>query len=180
MAGKTKKAVKKKRKQAISKEAYILTVCGAIMALVFLPSTVLLFFGMMPTIILALFNISRTQTKTLTVGALNLAGCSPFLLSLWAEEHSMDAALMTVTNPKSIVVMWSAAMFGYLIDWALSGIVSSIMVGRAEGRLKDIARRKKLLVERWGQEVTGDIPLDPYGYPVEGAMKDESDTGEEK
>jgi len=168
------KKVKKSKKDNLAKRRKkntsgirILTIFTLLMAIVFLSSTVLLFFGMIPTIVLALFGLKSGQTKTLTVGALNLAGCSPFLFKLWSESHTLDAAIVMASDPKSITVMWGGALLGYLIDWALSGLVATIMVSRSEARIKDIAKRKKLLVERWGREVTGDVPLDKWGYPLE-------------
>ena len=101
------------------------------------------------------------------MGSLNLAGCTPFLLSLWDTGHNIDNAIIIVTNPLSIVVMWSAAGMGYMVDAALSGIVGTILTERAKVRITDIHEYRKQLVERWGEEVTGETLLDSYGFPVE-------------
>ena len=34
-------------------------------------------------------------------------------------------------------------------------------------------KRRKNLIERWGEEVTGDMPLDEYGFPLEQKQPDE-------
>jgi hypothetical protein len=65
--------------------------------------------------------------------------------------------------------MYSAAGIGYMIDWALSGIVATIMIQRSSGRLKAIRTRQDEMVERWGREVTGEMVLDSEGFPLDEA-----------
>ena len=90
----------------------------------------------------------------------------PFLLDLWGEQ-TFRHALVIIANPRTEIVMYSAAALGYLIDWAMGGIVRTVMMQTASLRLKDIDRQKTALVKRWGEEVTGAVPLDAQGYPLE-------------
>lgn len=145
----------------------VLGIGGFFTAIVFLPSTMLLFVGMLPTLVAGVVDRGGKGTKALTVGSMNFAGCCPFLLDLWAKGHNADVVVSIITNPQTIVVIYAAAGIGYLISWAMSGIVGTMMVQRGGGRLRDIERRQKALVSRWGPEVTGDLVLDPYGFPVD-------------
>lgn len=133
---------------------------------VFHVSSILLFVGMLPTIVAALVERSRKKTRALTVGAMNLAGCMPYLLELWRGGHSIEKALAIVTDPKTITVMYIAALIGYSIDWAISKIVSGYLYQKGLAREKAISDRQANLVERWGEEVTGMIPLDESGFPI--------------
>ncbi len=145
----------------------MLSAIGFIAMIVFLPTTIFLFFAMMPTLVAGLVDRGGKGTRALTVGSMNLAGCTPFLLELWTSGHTAENALTIISNPRTVVVIYCAAGIGYLIDWAMSGIVATVMIQRSGARLKDIKKRQTDLVERWGQEVTGLLPLDAYGFPFE-------------
>lgn len=135
-------------------------ILSIIMAAVFLPSSVLLIFGLLPTFAALFADASRAKTKVVTVGALNLAGCTPFLLELWTEGNSLDKSLSIISDPKAIIVMYSAAAIGYLIDWSLSALVAGVLYQRGLARQDAIRKRQMELVERWGAEVTGQAPQD--------------------
>jgi hypothetical protein len=141
-------------------------VVSIIMAAVFLPSSVLLFVGMMPTLVAALTDWGPRRTRAITVGAMNLAGCSPFLFQLWSQGHTFEASVDIFTNPETIVVMYGAAAIGYLIDWTVSGLVAGIVYQQGLARKKAIKKRHTDLVDRWGPEVTGEMPLDPEGFSL--------------
>lgn len=163
---KSKKAPKKRRgKKAVKKQMFL--VSGLLMAVVFLPTTVLLGVGMMPTFAAALVDRSKRKTKAITVGAMNLAGSVPFMLELWTEGHSFEKAFSIVTDAKAIVVMYAAAAVGYLIDWAMTGIIAGFLLQRGKSRLIAIDKRQKELVDRWGKEVTGEVAVDQYGFAIE-------------
>ena len=49
----------------------------------------------------------------------------------------------------------------------------TVMTQRSKIRLSDMDKRRKNLIERWGEEVTGDMPLDEYGFPLEQKQPDE-------
>lgn len=163
------KKSKKKAKADISSQ--LLAGGALVTALVFLPSTFLLAIGMLPTLVAALTTRKKRLARAITVGAMNLAGCSPFLLELWVEGQTFEKGFYIISDPKAVVVMYSAAAVGYLVDWAMSGIVASVMFQRGQTRKKQIKKRQQELVERWGAEVTGDLPIDEYGFPVQVAKK---------
>ena len=144
----------------------LMLVVFIVMAAVFLPSSILLFVGMMPTLVAALTDWSPRRTRAITVGAMNLAGCSPFLFQLWSKGHTFEASVDIFTNPEAIIVMYGAAAIGYLIDWSVSGLVAGIVYQQGQARKKAIKKRQADLIERWGPEVTGEMPLDPDGFPL--------------
>lgn len=157
----------KKKKKKTGAQARLFLVFGCLTAAALLASTVLLLVGMLPTLVAMIADRTKKGTLVLTVGAMNLAGCSPFLIELWAKGHTVDIAVSLITEPLTIVVMYCAAGVGYIIDWAMSGIVGTVMVQRAEQRVEDINKTQADVIERWGREVTGEIPVDPYGFPIQ-------------
>ena len=138
-------------------------VAGAVM----LPTTVVLMAGMLPTFIILLFDRTPEKARVITVGAMNLAGCMPFILEIWHRGHTVEIALKYITEPRTIVIMYFAAAIGYMIDWVVSGLVAAVMVQRAKSKLADLEKRRKMLEERWGKEVTGQYALDDEGFLIE-------------
>ncbi len=159
----------RQKKTGAFRKAQVFMIVGTIMATVFLPSSALLGVGMMPTFVAILIDSTKKASRAFTVGAMNLAGCSPFLLTLWAGGHSLDRSLQIISDPKAVVIMYAAAAAGYTIDWTLTEIVSGILYQRGRARQNAIAVRQKELVERWGREVTGALPLDQDGFPLKTA-----------
>lgn len=158
---------KKRKKKALDWKGQILFIFILLAALAALPTTVMLFFGMLPTAVAAFIDRTAEKTRVLTVGAMNLAGCAPFVLQLWTSAHTMESAVMIITDPRTIIVMYCAAGIGYMIDWTVSGLVAAFMVSRAVSRREQIVKRQGEMAERWGREVTGEIPVDAFGFPIE-------------
>ena len=155
--------------------ASLLFFFGLTVAVVVLPTTIILTVGMLPTIVAAMAARINRRERTLTVGAMNFAGCVPFLLPLWTSDHSVRHALNILMDLRSPIVMYCGAGIGYLIGWAMAGIVNTVMVERVAGRLKDIKNKKAKLEVRWGAEVTGDIPLNAQGFALETKQAAEPD-----
>lgn len=166
---------KKKKKALISWKIQILLIFILLAALAAMPTTVMLFFGMMPTAVALFVDRTESKTRALTVGAMNAAGCSPFVLRLWSTGHSLENAFMIITDPRSIIVMYCAAGVGYLLDWTISGLVGTLMVSKATRRREMIEKRQQEMVERWGREVTGEIPVDASGFPLESESPEKSE-----
>ncbi|MCK6417367.1 MAG: hypothetical protein L6Q57_00285 [Alphaproteobacteria bacterium] len=157
----------KKKKKPVGYQGQILLIFGGITAAVFLPTTVLLAIGCLPTVVAAFVDSSRRKTQAITVGAMNIAGCAPFVFELWQNGNGMTKAISIVTDPMIIVVMYTAAAIGYLIDWSMTGIVANVLYQRGLARQKAIIARQEALVEIWGKEVTGEIPLDQWGFALD-------------
>jgi len=150
----------------------------ALAAILFLPTTMIIIFGMMPTF--ASFVIDRTISKnrTICVGFMNFAGCFPFLLDLWTKfgERNMENALFIITDTKTIIVMYLLAAGGYAIDLAVTGVTASIIVQQSESRLKAIRKQQAEMIDQWGDKVTGKYRLDDFGFPIEDNPKKHNHT----
>lgn len=138
------------------------------MGMIFKSTAIVLMIGMIPTFVAIFVDRSKEKLKPLTVGAMNLAGCFPFILELWISgDNEVSSALSKVLEPRTFVTIYLAAAIGYLIDWAMTGIVAQIMYQKGQARLKEIDAIQESLIERWGPEVKGDMQLDEYGFPVD-------------
>jgi hypothetical protein len=150
----------------VSIKAQILVAAFMITAVLFIPTTIVLFVGLMPSIAARFIDKSKLRLKALTVGFMNFAGVFPFWYKMVEDGHSVEAAFEVISEPSSIVIMYTAAIVGYLIEWGVKGLVANISVQRGQKRVKDIEDLHAQMIERWGQEVTGQIPLDVYGFPL--------------
>jgi hypothetical protein len=156
---------KKKNKKSFGWRGQILLIMSLLTAVLFSAVAIVLAVGMVPTFVAAIVDRSEGRIRALTVGAINFAGCTPFIVEVFKKGNNIETAISYIIQPRTIVVMYFAAAMGYLIDWAMTGIVSSILVSKTKKRLKDIQKDQKDLIERWGPEVTGTMPLDEYGFP---------------
>lgn len=156
---------KKKQKGLWKKQVFLIV--GILSTVMFSALAVIVAVGMIPTFVAAIVDQTAGKMRTLTIGAINFAGCAPFMMEVFHKGNNIEIAINYIIQPRTIVVIYFAAAMGYLIDWAMTGIVSSIMVQKSKSRLGDIKKEQGALVERWGQEVTGSIPLDEYGFPKE-------------
>jgi len=157
----------RKGKKSATWQTQILLIFIFLAMIAAMPTTIMLFLGMLPTMVAIFVDRTHEKTRALSVGAMNLAGCSPFVLQLWTTHHAVENAITIISDPLTIIVMYCAAGVGYVIDWAVSGLVGGIMIHRAVARREQIKTIQAGLVERWGREVTGEVMVDVHGFPVE-------------
>lgn len=155
------------KKKKLGWHARILMSVGAGMAVLFLPTTALFLFGMLPTIAARVVDRTPEKTKVLTVGFMNFATVFPFWYNLMELGHKFDNAMLILSSPLTIVIMYSGALMGYAIEWGVTSFVATLMVQKGKNRLESIKKGQESLIKQWGPEVSGEIPLNQYGFPIE-------------
>lgn len=155
-AEKAKRTVKKGGKPkggALGVKGTALFTIIVVVGVCFLPTSLILLIGMLPTLSAFFMGSPRAKVKVSTIAALNLVGCMPFIIKLWQGENNLDASMQILTTPLTIVIIYGAAMMGYVLDWAVTGVVSAYMYQKAERRVKAIEKRQESMIELWGAEV---------------------------
>lgn len=152
-----KKKVKNKKNKKINISIRsILTVFLLIMlSFLFWESTSLFWIGMLPTIVVWIIDRSKQKSQTLTVGAMNFAGCFPYLLNIWTAH---DAAILSeryLNDPLTIITIYGAAFLGYIINYLTVSSFSLYASQKAKNRVNKIDKEQKSLEERWGRKVSG-------------------------
>jgi hypothetical protein len=122
-------------------------------AVVFLPSTIIFAICMIPTMVAALVDSNRQKTAWLTVGAMNVAGTVPVWFSLIDAGHTLSAAIQLIFEPASIIISFGGAGVGVLIYNYVTPLIASVIQSKSERRLRDIDKRQKGLVRKWGDAV---------------------------
>jgi hypothetical protein len=123
--------------------------------LIFLPSTVLLAAGMIPTAVAYVVDRDPDKTAAMTVGGLNLAGVATYLISLWQAGHSMAALSRVLTDPFAWLVMFGAAGLGWTLYYGIPPAVAGWITLRAEARIAQRIKEQQELIDLWGTEVNG-------------------------
>jgi len=155
------------KKRNLGWRGHLFTIVGLTCAVLFMPTTAVMLFGMMPTLAANLIDKSIQKSRAISVGMMNFAGTMPFLLELWlgTDPNSLDNALSIIIQPKTGIIIYTIAAAGYAIEAAVTGMAATVMQQRASARLKAISELLKGLEGRWDQYVDGNVPLDDFGFP---------------
>lgn len=156
--GDAKKApdmAKIKRKAALSVKLSIfaLLVC----AMVFASSTLVFAVCMLPTLVAAVIDKSPQKTLWLTIGSVNLAGTVPAWFALWDQGAHLTDAITVLSNPAVLLVAFGAAAAGWVIHMNVTPLVAAMIIRRNESRVKDIEKRQRELIRKWGEDIAKTI-----------------------
>lgn len=163
MAKKDKKKkgkIKKVKAKGLTWKNRLFIIALCLVALAFLPTSMLLVIGMFPSFVAILTSAGGRGARASTVAAMNVAGCVPFVFKLWDSGNDFATSFDIVSNSKYISIMYVSAAFGYMIDWVVTGLVSSFLYQKGLGRMTAIKKRQDALVAHWGGAVSGGLVKD--------------------
>lgn len=123
------------------------------LVIVAFPTVLVVFIGMLPTIVA--FLIDRTDQKyaTFCVGGLNFTGVFPYLLDLWAGSHTAMGAIEVLTNVFSLAVMYASAAIGWVVFAAIPPVIATFLTVISHRKISTLRATQKKIVEEWGEEV---------------------------
>ncbi len=167
MAKKKKKKVKAKKKKILTFRMFISLLVVLAFTVMYVESAILLAIGMLPTFVAYFLDKDVGKNKTFTIGAMNFSGCVYYLANIWKSPLPADTLADYLSNPITIIVIYSAAALGYLINYAVTSFIASILRQKSKSRLKRLDEQKKKMEKRWGEKVSGLKDLDIHGFPIE-------------
>ena len=118
-----------------------------------LPTALLLTFALLPALCACLVGPRQGYYSAISIGVLSFAGAWSFLLKLWLSGHTVANAMQIIINPKTWLIIYGAAAFGWAMCQWFPICVSSFMSVFSAHRLKDLEQKQKKLIEEWGEEV---------------------------
>lgn len=133
----------------------LLVIAALLIVPVSIPSLTVLFFGLLPTVGAALTDRGPHRYAWLSVGGLNFAGVSPYLMDLWFKGHTMDRALSSLTDVFALLVIFGSASFGWLLYMVMPPVVGAFLQVAAQRRITVLRSTQRKLVEQWGPDVVG-------------------------
>lgn len=140
---------KKKISFSLKLAIFIMMVTGVI----FLPTTIVLGVCLIPSFVAAIVDNYPQKTAGITVGMMNMAGTVPIVVKLWSIGHNLPVALQLVTEAETILVSYGAAAVGWGIYNYITPFVAGLVALKNERRLREIEKRQKELIRKWGDQV---------------------------
>lgn len=154
---KDKKPKDKKEEQAASGVGVLFMlrsiVLPLLIALLFLPTTILFAILMLPTLVAAVVDNNKPKMLALTVGALNLAGATTAWFELLRYGHSIDTAKSIAMDPQNVFISYGAAFVGWILYVNVTALIANVTSRRAFMRIHSIVKRQNALQEIWGGAV---------------------------
>lgn len=152
-----KPAAKKADKAAAKKGGGLnkITVLMILAALVpfSLPTVVLAFFGLLPTLGAWASEKGVYRYAWLCVGGLNFSGLVYFLFNLWFGVHTLDESFNVLSQGDVLLWAYGCAALGWALYMVLPPMVSSWLTFTSDRRIAALKAAQKRLVEEWGPEV---------------------------
>lgn len=166
-AGREAGRAAKPRDRASPKTLLLLAMLLAPAALIFLPTTMVLAIGMLPTLVALIVDREPEKYAAITVAPLNFCGVLPWLIKLWRHHHTIDGALALLSDPLTLMVMLAAAGGGWLLYYTVPPVIAALATQRNNAEIKRMQEHQAKLVAEWGADVTGatDTPADPDLLP---------------
>jgi hypothetical protein len=138
------------------------------MIIISLPTVLLVLFGMLPFIVAFIVERSKPRYAAICVGAMNFSGVFPYLLDSWGGRHTVSEAMNMLTDLFSLMVMYSASAFGWLIFIAVPPVVVTFLAVINERHIAQLRKRQREIIAEWGVGVAGEKPeKTPAAKPVE-------------
>ena len=118
-----------------------------------LPSLIVFAVGLLPTGVAYIIDSNEQKAGTFCVGGMNLCGVFPYVMKLWTDNHSVTAATDIVSDVFTLLIMYAAAGFGWMIFIAIPPVVASFLSVMAQSRVKVLRAAQQDIMEEWGPEV---------------------------
>jgi hypothetical protein len=149
-------AGKSRRGKNTGSAAITLTVIGIVaLALTALPICILVVAGLVPTAVAVVVDRHRRRYLARTVGAMNIAGVVPGALRMWEAGITFASLQQVIESPVTWLIMYGAAGIGWVLYFCVPPVVAMVLEVRVDDTKRRLEGRTKLLVEEWGEEVTG-------------------------
>jgi hypothetical protein len=125
----------------------------ALVVIVSLGSVMLLFIGMLPTLVAFLVDRTPKRYSTFCVGGLNFSGVFPSLLDLWTGTNEVSAAIDIMIDPFRLTVMYGAAAFGWMLFMVVPPVVGAFLAVSAQRKVAQLRTAQRELIAEWGPEI---------------------------
>ena len=114
---------------------------------------VILFFGMIPAFVAYIIDRSKGKSASFCVGSMNFIGVFPYIVKLWGSDNTFQDAFAVTGDLVTILVMYSASAFGWLLFLGLPSLISTFVIIIQQRKVAQLRGEQKELIEEWGAEV---------------------------
>ena len=142
------------RKGGISRGKVTILIIFLIPAgLLFLPTTVVLLVGLVPSLVALIIDRDPEKYAAITVAPINFCGVLPLIFTLWQQGHEFRHAIGLLSDPVNWLIMFGAAAVGWVIFFCVPPAVAALLTHMNEAEIKRLTAHQEKLVEEWGPEV---------------------------
>jgi len=127
----------------------LFTAGGTVLALYALPMFIILYGGMLPTLVAYLMDEQKSRHLFRTVAAMNLAGVIPYLEPTWRLGPSLGFVGYPVSDMRTWVVIYGSAIAGFGMAWVIPMITDIFLDASFRVRLKRLESLEKELMKEW-------------------------------
>ena len=124
------------------------------LAIISLPTVLLIFFGLMPSIVALVIDRTEGRYATFCVLGMNLSGLFPFLTDIWFQVHTTDMAIRIMTNVFNLLIIYGSAGFGWMLYMALPPVITTFLSAMSQRRVAVLREKQVQIIEEWGESVT--------------------------
>lgn len=149
----------KKRRRGKAK-FYTFLVIAMFAAPFMLPTAVLVFAGLIPTIVAFVVDKDREHSSATAIAAMNCAGLAPFVIDLWLKGQTMSNTFQILSNANSWLIMLGSAAIGQMIVSVVPQAMATLTLAHSEIRIKNLKHNLDLLNKAWGPDVGTTKPID--------------------
>lgn len=146
------------RKRGRSNLTWILLVLTFLVVLAG-PTMILLLLGMLPTLVALIIDRTKQKSNSLCVGSINFIGVFPYIMGLWGGMNDFTAAFTIVGDIFNLLVMYSAAAFGWFLFLTMPSIISSFVLVLQQRKVAQLRGEQKDLIDEWGAEVAAIVEV---------------------
>jgi hypothetical protein len=119
-------------------------------ALTILPTTVVVTFGLIPSLVALVVDESRQRYLFRSVLGMNLAALWPFLERLWMNGNDLRTAMNIVSDVYTWAAIYGAAGLGWMMFLGLPSMMESYKQFVAARRIQKLNEAQEKLIEEWG------------------------------
>ncbi len=143
---------------------------GGAFMLVSLPTVMLVFFGLLPSIVAWIIDRAEQKYATACVFGFNFSGLFPFLIEIWFEDHSLDAAMGILSNVFDLTIIYGSAAFGWMLYMALPPVVTTFLSVMSEHRVTTLRENQANIIEEWGENIASVLDAEEGAEGAEGDL----------
>jgi hypothetical protein len=142
-------------KRSRTKSGLVAFFVGTLLFVAALPLCLVFAVGMAPAIVAGVVDRHPKRYLLRTLVILNLSGMIVPTATLLRAGLNVTGAATVLFDPYQWLWMYGAAALGWLCYLGTPPIARIVVEGRAVKMEKDLQTRAKVLVEEWGEPVTG-------------------------
>ena len=127
------------------------------MMMISLPTVILFFLGMLPTLVAWVIDRSEGKHATFCVCGINFSGLFPYLMDIWFVNHSTDMAFRILTDVFNLMIIYGSAAFGWMLYVSVPPVVTTFLSVMSQHRMTILKTTQSDITEEWGEKVASTI-----------------------